>query len=340
MTTGRVGAAATAFALVLLTAAPAGAHTTSGPPASNYATVLGGLRPRADGVIVSLAPDRESLELRVTGAAHVTILGYRDEPYLRVDARGVFENLASPAVVINRSRIPSSIAPPHPSARTAGEARWVRISDQPIARWHDHRAHWMGGATPSAVRRDPNRTQVITAWEIPIRVDRALGTISGTIRWDPPPASWPWWVFAAALAGGVLVAVRTRTARAKLVGVVLAMAGVEALHFWAAWPFSLGTTVGRIGEGLPSIGAVLVCLVALGWVARRGVWSAAPALVLAGLFVFVSGGLADLPTLSHAHAPSRLAPEVARLLVSLALGLGLGITLVGATRLRAPRPST
>ena len=336
MTAGRVGAATIAFALVLLIAAPAGAHTTSGPPASNYRTVLDGVRPSASGVTVSLAPDRESLELRVTGPAHVTILGYRDEPYLRVDARGVFENLASPAVAINRSRN----LPSRPSNDGARGQRWVQISDQPIARWHDHRVHWMGGATPSAVRRDPDRTHVITTWEIPIRVDGARATINGSIRWDPPPASWPWWAFAAAVSGGVVLAVRTRTARHVVVGVVMAMAGVEALHFWAAWPFSLGTTVGRIGEGLPSAGAVLVCLIALVWVARRGVWSGAPALVLAGLFVFVSGGLADFPTLSHAHAPSRLAPEVARFLVALALGLGLGTALVGATRLRAPRPST
>ena len=336
MTAGRVGAAALAFALVLSIAPPAGAHTTSGPPASNYRTVLGGVRPRTDGVTVSLAPDRESLELRVTGPVRVTILGYRDEPYLRVDARGVFENLASPAVAINRSRN----LPIQPLHHVAGGPRWAQISRQPLARWHDHRVHWMGGATPAAVRRAPGRSHVITTWDVPIRVDGGRAAISGTIRWDPPPASWPWWVFAAALAGGVVIAVRTRTARAVLVGVVLVMAGVEELHFWAAWPFSLGTTIGRIGEGLPSIGAVLVCLVALAWLARRGVWSAAPALVLAGLFVFVSGGLADLPTLSHAHAPSRLAPDVARMLVAIALGLGLGIALVGARRLRAPRPST
>lgn len=332
----RLGVAATIVGLVLLVATPAGAHGTSGPPASNFHTELIGLRPPTPGVTVSLGADGEQTILRVSGPHHITILGYQDEPYLRVDNRGVFENRSSPAVAMNRSRIPNgSSSPSRPRP-----PRWVRISHQPVAQWHDHRVHWMGGVTPTAVQRDPDHAHVIDRWAIPIRVNGRAATIRGTIRWVPPAAAWPWWVLAVAVAVGVVLAARTGARRAVLMVAITGMAVTETIHVWASWPFSLGTTAARIGDSLPSIAAVVVCLGALVWLARRDVWSAAPAVILAGLFVFVSGGLADLPTLSHAFVPSRLTPDLARAIVAVALGVGFGTAMAGALRLRAPRPSS
>jgi hypothetical protein len=332
----RLGVAATIVGLLLLVATPAGAHGTSGPPASNFHTELIGLRPPTPGVTVGMGADGEQMVLRVSGPLHVTVLGYQDEPYLRVDARGVFENRSSPAVAMNRSRVPTGSASP----TRPGPPRWVRISRQPVAQWHDHRVHWMGGVTPSTVQRDPNHAHVVERWTIPIRVNARAATARGTIRWVPAPAAWPWWVLAAALAVAVVLAARTGASRAVLMAAIAGMAVTETVHVWVSWPFSLGAMMARVGESLPSIAAVVVCLGALVWLARRNVWSAAPAVILAGLFVFVSGGLADLPTLSHAFVPSRLAPDLARAIVAVALGLGFGTALAGALRLRAPRPSS
>ena len=322
----------TVVALVMLTATPAGAHGTSGPPAENFRSVLRGIQPTTAGITVGLGPDREQVELRVSGPERVTVLGYRGEPYLRVDARGVFENRASPAVTLNRTRIASATTTESPHR----DPRWHKISERPVARWHDHRSHWMGGAIPGFVRRAPDESHVITTWQIPIRVDGRRALINGAIEWTPPPSAWPWWGLAGMLAVGLFVATRARVARLMLGAAVTVMASTEALHVWSSWTFSSGSTTGRIGEALPSIGAILVSVMALIWLFRRGVWSATPALILAGLFVFVSGGLADLPTLSHAYVPSRLPPDAARALVALALGLGLGTAVAGATRLRTP----
>ena len=332
----RILVAIGAFLIPLGVAAPAGAHGVNGPPASNFATRLDGVEPATQATSVSLAPDRESISLRVIGKAHVVVLGYRGEPYLRVDAHGVWENRSSPAVALNRSRIPGNM---RPIARIAAP-HWVRISTRPSATWHDHRTHWMGGTTPRAVRQDPDHGHTITTWSIPMKIDGRDAVIAGAIDWRPPPAAWPWWFLAAALVGAVGVGSRLPRG-ARIVGAVLGtMAVAETVHLWGSWPFSDSSVGGRIGEGLPSIGAILACVVALVWVARRGVWSAAPVLVLAGLFVFVSGGAADLSTLSHAFVPSRLDPVVARVLVALALGLGAGTAIVGLTRLRAVRPET
>ena len=96
----------------------------------------------------------------------------------------------SPAVRLNRSRVPTGPAPQGPIRAP----RWVRISTGSTARWHDHRTHWMGGATPAAVRRDPDRAHVVGHWRIPLRVDGRATGIDGVIRWDPPPTAWAWCV--------------------------------------------------------------------------------------------------------------------------------------------------
>ncbi len=319
-------------ALVMFAAAPADAHGTSGPPAENFRSLIHGTQPRAAGFTVGLGPDREQVELRVSGPARVTVLGYQGEPYLRVDARGVFENRASTAVELNRTRVPLATA----TKTFHNDPQWRKISEDPVARWHDHRSHWMGGAIPAVVRRAPDQTHVISTWQIPIRVDGRRASINGTIEWTPPPRAWPWWLLAGVLAIGLFVATRAGAARAVLGAAITVMAGAEAAHVWSTWTFSSGSAAGRIGEALPALGAVLVSVIALIWLVRRGEWSAAPALILAGLFVLVSGGLADLPTLSHAYVPSRLAPDAARILVVLALGLGLGTAIVGAALLKIP----
>ena len=56
-------------ALVVGIAGPAGAHGTSGPPASNFHSVVRGVAPAIPGVRARLGPDGERMELRVTGAA-------------------------------------------------------------------------------------------------------------------------------------------------------------------------------------------------------------------------------------------------------------------------------
>ena len=343
MTPARSRAAATIVGLTLsgvlaLTAAnPARAHTTGGPSASNYRTEVSGLQPGTADVVASLGPDREQIEVGVTGNSTVIVLGYRDEPYLRIGRQGVFENRSSPAVALNRDRVPRGAAAKRSPLQPP---RWVRISSSSVARWHDHRAHWMGRRTPAAVRADPDHRHRIESWQIPLRINGTQAAINGALVWIPPPSPWPWVAIAVGLAIAVGFAARTRRARAAMGGALIAAAAAGATHVWAGQPFSDASGGGAAFEVTPSLAAVALALIALVWLVRRGVWSAAPLVVLAGLFVFVSGGIADLSTLSHANVPSRLEPSAARGLVAVALGLGLGLGLSGAARLRAPQPET
>jgi hypothetical protein len=206
----------------------------------------------------------------------------------------------------------------------------------------------MGGATPAPVRHAPGESHLIERWRIPLRIDGApvviAGTavpaaITGSVRWDPPPAAGLWFALAAVLAL-LVVAGATVAARPVLLVALAVSAASESLHLWGSWPYSTADAVGRVGENLPSIAAVAATVLALGWLARRSAYSAAPLLIIAGLFTAVAGGFADLPVLSHAWVPSRLDPTLARALVAVALGFGTGIAVAGALRLRAPRPAT
>jgi hypothetical protein len=336
---------AVAGTIVVGLAAPAAAHSTSGPPASNFHSVVRGVVPAVPGVQARLGPDGERIELRVTGGARVTVLGYRGEPYLRVSAHGVLENRSSPAVALNRSRVPTGAA----STGPLRAPRWVRISSGDTAVWHDHRTHWMGGATPTMVERAPDRAHLVERWEVPLHVAGKTGAIAGTtatraavagsLRWDPPPDALLWWGLAVGIAAVVLVGTRLAT-RPTLHGALAILAIAEVTHLWGAWPFSTASTAGRIGENLPSIAAVASALLALVWLARRSTYAAAPLLLIAGLFTAVAGGFADLPSLSHAWLPSRLDPDLARTLVAIALGAGVAVAVAGGIRLRRPAGAT
>src|SRR6266545_5405528 len=83
---------------------PASAHAVGGgPTASNYRTSVRGIEPAIPGVSVRVVDGGNQLELTNRGSQEVTLLGYENEPYLRVGPSGVFENEHSPSTFSNRS---------------------------------------------------------------------------------------------------------------------------------------------------------------------------------------------------------------------------------------------
>jgi len=65
--------------------------------------------------------------------------------------------------------------------------------------------------------------------------------------------------------------------------------------------------------------------------------------LLASIFLFVAGDLADITSLAHSQLPTSFSPTFARLLITVTLGLGLGTAIAAAWRLRpsklvAPTP--
>ena len=311
------------LAAVVGAAAPASAHTLSGPQPTNFRTTVDGITPALPGVEVAIVDGGTKVQLANGTDSPVTVLGYEGEPYLRIGPRGVEENRRSPATALNRSATPSG-RPPAGLDATA-EPRWVRLSAEPVARWHDHRAHWMGRGSV----RDLD-------WSIPLRRGPTGAEIRGTVTTEPAPRAWLWIATAVAITAVTVVAARGRR-WAPVLAVALSLLTVsETLHVIGAWSAWEATVLRRLIGVAPSLVAIAACVGALVALAlrRRSPDAATPLALLAGVFTALAGGLADLGSLTHAIPPSTLAPAVVRATVAVALGAGVGVAVIAARHLR------
>jgi hypothetical protein len=326
----RAAATATATVAVLAgTALPAEAHTVSGAGATNYRTTLTGVSPAIPGVTVRLVENGSRLQLTNGTATDAVVLGYENEPYLRVGPAGVFENTRSPATYLNVSRTGRE-APATADAKAVPE--WRRVSGGRTALWHDHRIHWMSPDPPPAAKADPGHYHLIDAWEVPFTYAGQRVTISGTLAWVPGPSPMPWRALAVAVLAAVVLAGRRRrlatvaAATALLVAVdVVHTVGLAAEN---AGPWTVAAKYVLTTSGV-SVLAWVVGLTSLALTRRRPL-DAMYLAAFAGASVALLGGVFDLSTLAASTPPFALPAVVARLCVTLSLGLGLGILAVVA----------
>jgi hypothetical protein len=334
-------AAGLSVGVMVAAAAPAAAHTVGSEHTTNYRTRVLSLSPPRPGVSLRAIEHGDRLELENSTDHDVVVVGYEDEPYLRVGPRGVFENRYSPATYLNRTRLGSGTPPPIADAGAA--PAWRRIGDGTTARWHDHRAHWMSNQRPPDVQRAPDDAHLIRRFTIALQTNGEVLRARGDVWWIPPPSPWPW--VALAIGFGVLIVIGARTRwsvpwMGSALGVVLVAASVHAAGAWTA---STRSTANRLADTLPTLGALALGLIAEVQLFRRGMRSAAPLLVFAGLFIGIAIGIADLSGLSHSQLPTDLAPWLDRLTIALTLGGGFGVATgaafhVGASAARRPQP--
>lgn len=329
--------AALVTTIVVVSAVPAAAHTVAGTGATNYRTTLL-RRPTLPGLDVQVVEIGSRFEARYTGAGDVVVLGYQGEPYLRIGARGVFENLASPATYINRSR--NGETPPD-DADPAAKPVWRKISSGHTARWHDHRAHFMGDVNPPAVRAAPGEQHTIVAdWKIPFRYDGRTYNAVGDLVWVPGPSAKPYVAAMVAAAVVILVAARKRpyavlfAAGALLVAVdVLHMAGLGFAAAGSGWE----RTGKMFSNATLSIPAWIVGFGGLWFLWKRRI-DGFFALVFCGLIVAVVGGIADITVIGRSQTPFAFGAETARWIVAASLGVGAAVAVASALAIRRLDP--
>jgi hypothetical protein len=327
-------------AICIASADPADAHSLTGAQATNYQTRIFGFAPHYAGIEARVIDLGGRIELRNDSPHEVIVLGYENEPYLRIGPAGVLRNQRSPATFLNQTR---ALPGPVPSSYDAAAApNWVRIDATPTARWHDHRTHWMAASAPPVVHRDPqHRHVIIRHWVVPLRIDGRRVDLTGDVVWVPGPQPWPWLLLALAALTMVVGASLTRLARAG-VAVALVIAGASAAVLAVGtWRFSTGSLWARLGATGYEIGAVVLTglvVVALG--RRRRLYDLSPMMLPAGLLVAIGGGLANVTSLWRSQLPTVLSATVARLLIAASIGLGAGLVVVAALHLgrrdRAP----
>lgn len=329
-------------AVLVGSAAPAAAHGGPGgnsAPATNYRTRIQSVAPEVPGLVARVIDAGSRIELINHTGETVTVLGYQDEPYLRVGPDGVFTNRRSPATYLNADRNATTDIPD--DADPDAPPRWQRIDDGSAARFHDHRAHWMGGDDPPAVAANPSAVQVIDAsWEIPLLVGDRRVTVTGDLTWIPGPSPWPWYLAAAAGVAAVAAAIRWRRAGLVLAAAMAGLLAAAAIDVVGVWSATAEPALAKVGE----LAAPFLCasLGITGLAQLRRHRQEALALVGASAAGFgVLFGVANLDWLRRSQLPTGIDPDLARVSITAALGLGGGITVHAAlalSRVRAERP--
>jgi hypothetical protein len=313
--------------LVLGPALPASAHTVSGVGATNFQTVIVDEKPAIAGLTLKVIEDGNLLELDNTTGQDLVILGYQNEPYLRVGPEGVEENIRSTSTYINATRAGNTIPPA--SADDTAAPVWKKTSSKPVAQWHDHSSHYMLTALPPAVRANPHQRQLVSTWNVVARYGSTGRSVTwdGQLLWIPGPSALPWWVFTVVvglIAAGLAL---LRPWRWLLAGAGALLLAGDVTHSVgialdkATGVFS-GFVRGNIGDGLAWLGIAVGIALTL----RRKVGGMF-VLGAAALVVGVVGGAGDAATLSHSTAPFAWSLTLARLLVAATLGIGIGLTL-------------
>jgi hypothetical protein len=317
-------------------ATPASAHSVSGVTATNFRTHLTSVTPDLPGLEVKVVEAGSRLQVENRTGKEIVVLGYKDEPYLRIGPDGLFQNKLSTATYINRSR--NGEDPPE-AAKNAkvGDTDWEKVSSDPVARWHDHRIHWMNPDPPSVVQRNPGQRHVIdAAWTVKMSQGPEPIVVKGDLVWVPGPSALPWYLLAAVLMG-LVVAVGRGAGWAQGLAVVTAvLVAVDVVHAVGLGLANAGDLSYRLTKSITQSPFAVLAWAAGGlaivWLLRRrsdGLSVAA----LAGLLIALLGGVNDAGALSHSVVPFGFGAGLARLAVAASIGLGFGLALAAALRL-------
>jgi hypothetical protein len=330
-------------------ASPASAHSVSGVSATNFHTNLKSVVPDRPGLEVRVIEAGSRLEVENRTGTEIVVLGYRDEPYLRIGPDGVFQNKLSTATFINATR--EGEDPPE-SAKNAkvGDTDWEKVSSEPLARWHDHRIHWMLPTEPSPVQANPDqRHVVIPEWVVTLKQGNETIVAKGDLVWEPGPSALPWYGLIAALVALVIVIGRRPGWAAGLAAVTAVLVAVDVFHALGLGLANAGGLGERLAKSVTQAPLALLDwaagALAIVWLLRRRSDGLTVA-VLAGLLVGLLGGVSDVSALSRSEVPFGFGAGLARLTVALSIGLGFGLAVAAGLRLaglwgpsRAPAPT-
>ncbi len=329
---------------LLVFAAPASAHTISGPKPTNFRSTVVSVTPPAPGVDVSIVDLGAKIQLTNHTNREVLVLGYEGEPYLRVGPQGVFENINSAATYLNTT-VKGGVVPGDVNTDPTATPNWKKISDGNTARWHDHRAHWMGGSLPPQVQAQPDQFHRIGIGLITFEQSNTKHAIGIALDWVPGPSPVPWIPVLVIGFVGALVLVGFMHRERIVAGVIAALVVVDALHaiaFEVARPGSpLAKTAQFFGQSFVSI---IVWIIAIPTVI--GLWrrraEAMYGVLFVGVMIALVGGATDAPSLWKSDLPPAGPAWATRLEVALSLGVGAGLA-IGALvqivrRQRTARP--
>jgi hypothetical protein len=309
-----------------VTAGPAAAHDV-GSLLSYYETQLTSVAPDIVGIEISVIETGNRMEARNSTDVDLVVLGYEDEPYLRIGPDGAFENLNSPATYLNADRDSSATVPGRADA--AADPEWEKIGDEPLARWHDHRIHWMAPLDPPAVQEAPDEEHVVIAdWVVPMEYGDESIEVVGDLLWIPSPSPAVFAVLILVLGGAMTATGLLASWRMWSAGGIVAMLAATTASVFGVGLFAVGSTASQLTESVtdaPYLPFLIVGgVVAIVLLLRRH--PLAPYLtIFTGTVGAIFGGVLQARLLTNSVLPTALDDTLARALVAVALGVGLGL---------------
>lgn len=321
-----IALAAAALAIVCAPPSPAAAHGGAGEErvTSNYRTHLTDV-PDIDGLTVEVVDIDGTIELTWTGDGTLIVIGYEDEPYLRFDSSGVYQNQRSPATYLNQNRY-ADVDPPA-TVDASAPPEWRQLSPGRTARWHDHRTHWMSTTPPFQVRQEPDRQHlIIERWEIPLTIADRSVVLAGTLTWTPPPPLVPWLVVAALVAVVTAGLLWSRWSRLTEVVVAAVATGAYTIDTVGYVALSPDTLPNRIWEFVYPAAAGLAT-VRLVVHARRRTAHRSLAMFVTGLILALMGGFDRVDVITKSEVFSAVPATWTRIATVLCVGIGTALTI-------------
>ena len=281
---------------VLALPAQAAAHGRGATIALDYRLSFDQATRALPGIAVRVLDGDRDFQLSVQPGVSLLVLGQLREPFLRIDAGGVWANASSPTATSD-------------GVVSAAKRGWVRLSSGRVVIWHDHRL-----APPPTGTAGPDGR-----FSVPIVLSGRRAAISGSFFRVARPRTWPWIAAGLALLAAVAVVVRSHRLRARLtigLGVSGGLAALAAVTTFAVRDAPTGGVAWlQVSTGL---GLALVLGVLLARLRGRSRVRAAGAVGAIGAVVSAS----SLSVFWHGVVISALPALLARLVCGLALVCG------------------
>jgi len=300
---------AIAIAIVCSTTTAASALSLQ---ATDWESSIISIAPATDAVSIEVLNGGEAVQLKAKTGHTALILGYRNEPYLRINADGeVQANLKSPTWWSNKTGTGSGSVPD--SADPAAEPEWSTIGSNGSVAWHDHRIHAMPGVSTG------------TDWTVLVTVDDMPLVIRGQLNKLPSHAPLLE-VLLAIVAAATIVILGFRKAWtvcsvSTLVGAALAI--VVAVGGWTATP------TGFTHPWLLLLASVLTGALALASVLLRNASRRLRVTTMVSTVAALAWWVAlNFSALTAVFVPNTFAAGVVRFSVGLALGIVVGVAVV------------
>lgn len=311
---------------VLVQPTPAFAHGGGSTDATNFLSAITGVetagpegKPEGPATVPGLewkviAGD-SMLEVENTTRSELRIPGYTGEPYLRIGPDGVRRNKNSPATYLNEGRFGGDV--PAGVSENA-EPKWVKVSDEPVFAWHEHRIHWMSQTLPPSVQADQGVERLVFDWAVPFELDDRQLVLTGQLKWIPPLQIWPWLLGALLVTSiplaGVLLTKGSRRRSlvlktgAAMVIVFAVLSVVHTIDDLMAVPASALENVFAAGRVIPF---VVFALLGAIW-ALRDLRRSDIGLIFGAASISLGVGIAQVFALSNSQIATTLPEEFSR----------------------------